>query len=366
MNSGPKKPVALSSIPRAVTIYDVATHLGVSSTTVWRAVNNQGRISDKTRSHILEEARKLGYRPSMVAQTLARQRTGLLGVVTPMIGNTVYSPMVRAVEQVAFEKSYNTILCDTDLRLDREKAYVEMLIRRRVEGAIVIPFSERSADGYEHIYEMERLGIPVIVMEQDVPGLNLARVVADNRGDARKITQHLIGLGHRRVAFMHHGLPVWDIAGNERLMGYRDALDEVGLSAESVKVGEMVCEEDRSFIPEELLRHLKSPQRPTAMFCCNDMLAIKAIEVMFDIGLRVPEDIAVVGFDDILMAGHIRPSLTTVRQPSTEVGTRAAELLFHRIAERDAGAEGDDLIRERIPGTLVIRKSCGARLGPKT
>ena len=137
---------------KSVTIHDLARQLGVSAATVSRALNNRGRMSQETRRRIMQAASKYNYRPSLVAKSLIHQRTKTLGVVVPMIGNTAYSPMVRGIEQMAYEKGYNIILCDTDINLDKEQRYVEMLIQRRVEGAIIIPFAERTPDDdYDHI-----------------------------------------------------------------------------------------------------------------------------------------------------------------------------------------------------------------------
>src|SRR3954471_5871359 len=155
------------------TINDLAARLKISSTTVWRALNNSPRVSKRTRQRVLRAAQSMNYRPSLVAQTLLRGKTQTLGVVVPMMGNPVYASLVRAVEQVAFAHKYNIILCDTDFQPDREREYLDLLARRRVEGMIVIPFAARDHDiigsdpvpvGYQHLVELSRQRVAVVAM----------------------------------------------------------------------------------------------------------------------------------------------------------------------------------------------------------
>ncbi len=344
---------------KSVTIYDIARQLGVSATTVSRALNNRGRMSRETRQRILQAASKFNYKPSLVAKSLIHQRTKTLGVVVPMIGNTAYSPMVRGIEQIAYEKGYNIILCDTDINLTKEQRYIEMLSQRRVEGAIIIPFAERTSDDYEHIKQLEGEGIRVVVMEQDIPLPELNRVVPDNRGDAMRLVKHLIGLGYKRIGLAHLGLCNWDIAGIERWEGYKYALEQSGLEYDEslvVQAGQPTIVEEKSLLFDKLVDYLQH-KRPEAIFATTDMLAIKIMTIIHSLGLNVPNDIAVVGFDDILMSGYTVPPLTTVRQPAEQIGRRSAEIVFSLI-------EGDDElavpVHERISGKLIIRKSCGS------
>lgn len=346
----------------STTIHDLARHLKVSSTTVWRALNNNPRISPKTKERVLSAAKRFNYRPSLVAQTLSRGKTQTLGVVVPMIGNPVYANIIRAVEQVAFEHEYNIILCDTDFQVDRERRYVDMLVRRRVEGAIVIPFAKRMAGDFEHLVDLDQnQGVCVVAIQNDVPEDRLNRVVPDNRGAARAIVEHLIRLGHRRVGFFHGGLPEWSHPMRERMEGYRLALEGAGIGYDESLVVEagtyeaLLTDDPAAFDRVRVEAALRSDDRPRAVFVASDVLAIKVMEVIRGLGLRIPEDVAVAGYDDILMSAHTPPPLTTVRQPAARVGERAARLLLQRID----GANGEGPVHERIPCELVIRRSCG-------
>ncbi len=344
---------------KAVTIHDLARQLGVSATTVSRALNNRGRMSRETRKRILQTASEYNYKPSLIARSLIHQRTKTLAVVVPMIGNTAYSPMVRGIEQIAYEKGYNIILCDTDINLDKERRYLEMLIQRRVEGAIIIPFAERNSGEYDHISQLEEEGIKVVVMEQDVPVDKLNRIVPDNRGDAKRLIEHLIDNGYRKIGLAHLGLRNWDIAGMERWEGYKQALEQAGIEYDEklvIQAGQPTIVEEKTLLFDAVIDYLRQQDRPEAIFATTDMLAIKIMSVIHSLGLKIPEDIAVVGFDDILMSGYTSPPLTTVRQPAEQIGRRSAEIVFSLI-------EGDDElplpVHERISGKLVIRKSCG-------
>lgn len=348
----------------STTIHDLARHLNVSSTTVWRALNNNPRISPTTKERVLSAAKRFNYRPSLVAQTLSRGKTQTLGVVVPMIGNSVYASIIRAVEQVAFEHEYNIILCDTDFQIDRERTYIDLLTRRRVEGVVIIPFAQRKPNDFEHLVDLEEnQGVKVVTIQNEIPEERLNRVVPDQRGAGRQVVEHFISLGHRRIGFLHGGLPEWSAPMRERRDGYRLALEAAKVGYDErlvVQVGtyeSLLTDDPANFDAERVRRAMREPNRPTALFVASDVLAIKVMEVVREVGLRIPEDVAIAGFDDILMSAHACPPLTTVRQPSARIGARAASLLLDRI---DAGRGGDDEpVHERVPCELVIRKSSG-------
>ena len=345
------------------TIHDVARRLNVSATTVWRALNDRPRVSASTKKRVLRAVEQLGYRPSLVAQNLSRGQTQTLGVVVPMIGNPVYATLVRAIEQVAFQRDYNIILCDTDFQVDRERKYLDLLLRRKVEGILLIPFAKRTDADLAHILALEKSGVAVVAMQQPLPGSAMPQVAPDNLNAARAMTQHLLALGHRRIAFVHSGLERWHPSMCERFEGYQLTLAEAGVSFDEslvVQAGafEAVLADGSSGFDAERVKHLlRRPDRPSAIFAPVDVLAIRVMGVIRSLGLRIPEEVAVAGFDDIVMSAYLNPPLTTVRHPATEVGHRAAELLFDRLEGRDRASAPPI---ERVPCELVIRRSCGS------
>ena len=358
--------VSMSSRAGEPTIHDIARHLNVSATTVWRAINDRPRVSPETRERVLSEVKRLGYRPSLVAQTLSWGRTQTLGVVVPSIRNFVHAGLVRAVEQTAFENEFSIILCDTNFDPDRERHYFDLLIRRRVDGVLLIPFAKGTAADEAHLLRLVQAGVTVVCVQQFLPGAKFPQIVPDNLGAARDMTAHLIGLGHQRIAFLHHGLPSWYVSMNERLAGYRAALKEAGLSEDPELVIEIdsiesvLTDRGSDFRQDRVEALLRGKNRPTALFVPGDVLAIKVMSVARKSGLRVPEDVAVVGFDDIHISSFADPPLTTVRNPVDAVGQRAAELLFKRLGKNDNKKEVP--LVQRVPCELVIRRSCGAHL----
>jgi LacI family transcriptional regulator len=331
------------------TIHDVARRLNVSATTVWRAINDRPRVSTQTRARVKAEVKRMGYRPSLVV---------------PTIGNSVHAALVRAAEQAAFGRDYSIVLCDTDFNLDREHQHLDLLIRRRVDGVLLVPFAKSEASSHSHLELLKQAGVTVVCMQQRLPDAAVPQVVPDNFGAAAAMTRHLISLGHRRIAFLHAGLPPWYVSMNERLAGYRAALEEADLTVESdliVEVGSFesqLSDDEGTFYADRVTALLERPNRPTAVFAPVDVLAIKTMAAIRRLGLRIPEDVAVAGFDNRQMSGFTDPPLTTVRHPAAEVGRRAANLLFEQIS----GSEGtnESPIFEQVPCELVIRKSCGA------
>ena len=205
------------------------------------------------------------------------------------------------------------------------------------------------------------MDIKTVIMEQDIPIGGLSRVVQDNRGDARRMTEHLISLGYKRIGFAFLDILDWDISGKERWEGYKQALGQADIGYDEellLQAGLVKTEEENCLLFDVIVDYLRRPERPEAIFAATDMLAIKIMSVIRHLGLRVPEDIAVVGFDDILTSGYINPPLTTVRQPAQQIGQEAAKVLFDLI---DNEGTPRPTVHERIKGELVIRESCGCK-----
>ena len=326
---------------KAPTIHDLAADLKISATTVWRALHDQDRISAATRERVLARAKAVNYVPSLVAQNLSHGRTKTLGVIVPMIGHPVFSALIEKIEAVAFDRGYAIILCDARLDIAREAEYARMLLRRRVEGVIVVPFSKESHQWDVHLVELQRHNVPVVLLEQELPSNRFAKVVADNFGAAQAMTRHLIGLGHKRICFAFHPIHERDLVGRERLAGFMKAMDEAGLN-DGARLLLDACEfgprQALLYDSEKVAACFRPAKRPTALFAGMDMLAIRAMETLRELGLRVPQDVAVVGFDNVEFSALTQPPLTTVQQPTEEMGRLAAEMLLERIEGKQDGA----------------------------
>jgi len=359
---------------RPPTIHELAADLGVSSTTVWRAFQEKARIGDATRRRILARAKALGYAPSQVAQNLSQGRTKTLGVIVPMAGHPVFSTLVEKIEEAAFRRGYSVILCNTYLSMERETEYARMLLSRRAEGVIVVPFAERAggARAHRHLQELRKHGIPVVLLEQGLASAPFPSVVADNFGAAYAMTRHLIGLGHRRIAFAFHPVHDWDPVGTERLKGFRQAMAEARLASKARILLDTVRLEEGgrvwSYRPEPVRNCFQGHDRPTALFAAMDSLAIQAMETLHGLGLDVPGDVAVAGFDNIDFSHFTRPPLTTVAQPLEEMALRAVDLLFERIDQSrvDSPPRRSREKTERLACRLVVRASCGSPLTLQT
>ncbi|HEX4139731.1 MAG TPA: LacI family DNA-binding transcriptional regulator [Candidatus Methylacidiphilales bacterium] len=343
---------------KAPTIHDLAADLNISATTVWRALQGRGRISEKTRERVLARAKALNFVPSLVAQNLSHGRTNTLGVIVPIIGHPVFSALIEEIEAVAFARGYNIMLCDARLDLAREAEYARMLQRRRVEGVVVIPFSNATRQEDAHLVELQKRNVPVVLLEHELPTNRFAKVVADNFAATRDMTRHLIKLGHKRIAFAFHPFQERDLVGRERLSGFTKAMADAGLARRATLLLDACAfgsEQELHYFPEKIADCFRRKDRPTALFCGMDALAIRALETLRELGLRVPEDVAVAGFDNVEFSEFTTPPLTTVQQPLAEMGRLAAEMLFDRLEGKTTRA-----VCKRLPCRLVIRKSCGA------
>jgi LacI family transcriptional regulator len=345
------------------TIHDLAADLNISATTVWRALKNHDRVSPTTRDRILRRAKAINYIPSLVAQNLSDGRTRCLGVIVPMIGHPVFSALIENIEAVAYGRGYNIILCDARLDLAREAEYARMLMRRRVEGLIVVPFSKDSKLWDGHLIELQKHNVPVVLLEQDLPNHSFSKVVADNWEAAHAMTRHLIDLGHRRIAFAFHPIHERDFVGSERVAGFRRAMADAGLSSKERLILD-ACEfgerQELTYNPEKIRKCFRRRHRPTALFAGMDMLAIRAMETLRELGLHVPNDVAVAGFDNVEFSRFTQPPLTTVQQPTDAMGRIAASILFDRIERKSSRLP--QVVSKRLPCQLVIRKSCGVSL----
>lgn len=327
-----------------VTMADVASEAGVSLMTVSRVVNNKGEISESTRRRVQAVINRLGYRPSDIARSLATNRTGTIGLVVPDNSNPFFSEVARGVEQVAYEEGYNVFLCNTEEDPQREMAVLQSLEEKRVDGLILC--SSRLEDS-ELRDVLSHYPAVVLVNRRDAEA-RFGAVLIDDAAGGRVVTEHLIRRGHRSIGFLSG--PARSYSGQQRAIGYRVALEAAGISHRSE--WEQCClpivESGREAAHELLAR---CPEI-TALFCYNDLSAVGAMHACADLHRRVPEDIAVAGFDDIPLAALVTPALTTCRIPMTELGGQAMRLLLDHI--QGCAAHCNDIV---FQPQLIVRAS---------
>lgn len=315
----------------SVTIYDVAKAADVSIATVSKVINKKGRISDLTRERVLKVMEELDYRPSVLASALMGKNTNTLGLLIPDIINPFFAQLSRHIEDRANELNYNVIICNTDYQQEKEKNYIQLLKQKSVDGFIL-------ASGFEDPGEVERLikeDIPVVIVAREFPLFSVNGVALNDYIGGQMAAKHLVERGHRKIGIIARDL--W--SNRERVRGFCDYLQSQGL--EKHPAFEFIQDDNLTHIntgKEATEDYLTSENRPSAIFACNDLLAAGAIQAVRLQGLRIPEDIAIVGFDDTTLTKIIDPPLTTVAQPIQQMGNEIVDLMLGVI---DGSVKGE-------------------------
>ncbi len=334
----------MPSVAAHVTMADVARAAGVSRMTVSRVINGKGEISPSTRQRVLEVIEQLDYRPSSIARGLATRKTATIGLVVPDIANPFFSDLACGVADRAYSEGYNVFLCNTHENLHRELQILESLVEQRVDGLMLC--SPRLPD--DMLRKALRRHSAAVLVNRRLPDSDIGTVVLTDKQGAHEATQHLLRSGHRAVGLLAG--PATSYSGRQRAEGYREALSAAGIRHDPA--WERSCssgmEGGRETAQQMLLQH---PEL-TALFCYNDLVAVGALQACAALDRRVPADMAIVGFDDIPLAGLVNPPLTTCRVSRVELGERAMELLLWCIDGRSDECEEIALRPE-----LVVRAS---------
>jgi LacI family transcriptional regulator len=331
------------------TMKRVALELGVSITTVSKVLNNQPDIGPATRARVLKKVEELGYRPNAVARSLTLRRTQTLGVVIPDLMHSFFVEIVAAIESVLSERGYALLLCSSGEDAHKERKELEVLQQRQVDGLVLA--SAHATGNADLLRKMIAAGKGVVMIDRDDhPNVRCHRVLTDDEQVGWLATEHLAAIGHRAIA--HIAGPRIEHA-MRRESGYTRALRERKISVKPEWIVRAGFLERAGY--DAMRRLLTVRPRITAVFAANDPTAIGAMKAVWDAGLRVPDDIAVVGAGDIAHADLLRVPLTTVSWSRQEMGTRAAELIVQQIEGRAPRA----FQRVIIPPHLVVRQSCG-------
>jgi len=325
----------------------VARAARVSISTASRYVRGVGYVSPATGARIEMAVRQVDYRPNAIARSLRHQRTHTLALVVPEIENPFYTTVSRGVEDVANAEGYAVIFCNTDEQEVKQGRYLQALLERQIDGLLFVPCGDSTA----HCRMLDDANVPYVFIDREIPGTRDA-VLGDNVDGGRQLTHHLVSLGHRRIGLVG-GNPD-DSVSRERRAGYELALAQAGFTYDHalVREGDWSIESGHHLVLD--LLGIVDP--PTALVCGNNLVAVGAILALNHAGRRIPEDVAVVCFDDIELASLIEPFLTVAVQPAYEMGRRATALLLDRIARR----RDDTVVRDVLPTHLIIRRSCGA------
>ena len=332
----------------AVTMKDVALRAGISFSTVSHVINGTRHVSDELRSKVLQAMEELAFTPNQLARGLRSGRTDMIGMIIPDTTNLFYGRVAHRIESACSSQGYTVVFCNSDGDQEKERLYTTKLIERHVSGIIFIP----GGNSIGHIDVIRSHKIPVVIADRRVHEPDLDTVVSDNEGGAGLATRHLIDLGHTRIACVT-GSPRL-ISTADRLAGYRQAVIDSGLCADESLIVSGDDEFEGGYRRGRELLSLASP--PTAVFACNDLMAIGVMRAAYELGVSVPRDLSVVGFGNVNASRYCVPPLTTIHQSKEQMGNDAVEMLIERIGNPGLAA------RKKILKTdLRIRRSTGKR-----
>ncbi len=327
------------------TIRQVAKLAGVAPITVSRVINNAGYISAETRQKVEAAVAQLGYVPNTLSQSLRWKQTGMLALVLTDVTNPFWTTVARGVEDAASEAGYHVILCNTDESPQKQEEYLTALLQKRVDGMLLVP----ARDDLEDIQRVQMLKVPLVVLDRRLSQPVADAVRCDSESGAYQLTRLLLARGHRQIALLTG--PEHVATATDRVTGYRRALRAAGLDSdgESVFYGAFTIQSGQDMARQALALN----PRPTAIFAGNNFIAIGMMQTLREAGIRVPEEISVVGFDDLPASLLLDPFLTVAAQPAYEMGREATNLLIKRLAGDGAQAPQEVV----LPVEIVERKS---------
>ncbi len=313
------------------TIYDVAKESNVSIATVSKVINNSGKMRDSTRERVQEAMKRLNYHPSMMASALTGKGTETLGLLVPDISNPFFSEMARTIEDRAHEYGMSVIICSTDSNVEKEKKYIELLQRKQVDGFIVAT----TVQDITLLKGLQENGIPLVMLTQDNAGLDVNSVSVDDFKGGYDATSYLISQGHTNVAIIAE----FASSSRMRIFGYQEAhsANAIPYSDENIYKTVATMENGRKM----LMEMAANGKLPTAIFACNDLIAIGVIQGAKEMGLKIPEDLSLIGFDNTILAMTTVPGLTTIAQPTQDMGRKVVDVILEEI-------KGNSEVKERI------------------
>lgn len=335
---------------KRVTARDVARCLGISTMTVSRALNAKPNVSQITRQKIIETSKQLGYFPNQIAKSLVLKKTDTIGVVVPEITHSFFPGIISGIEEICYQNGYQLILAHSAEDSAREKDLIYTLTSQQVDGLLIS--TAQTVEDYSVYKQIIQRGLPLVFYDRCVRGIGASCVSIDDEESARRVTLHLIDHGYTRIA--HLAGPQRVLIGKLRLEGFKRALKERKLDLHPELIIEAGLQEQDGYRAMQKIFKLPPAKWPRAVVAVNDPAAFGAMQSIFDKGLRIPEDIAIVGFSDDIRAQLMPSPLTTIRQNAYAVGKEAVSKLIQIIEGKNTATE--DII---VKGELIIRRSCG-------
>ncbi|WP_080057691.1 LacI family DNA-binding transcriptional regulator [Spirosoma aerolatum] len=331
-----------------VTIKDIARSLNISISTVSRALRGMPEIHPDTRNAVLKLAEELDYQPNQLAKNLAKSRTKTIGVIVPNLSYYYFSAMLNSIEEAALQAGYSVLVCQTNESYLREITNIQNLMRSQVEGFIIS--LSRDTDNYEHVERLVRKNIPLVLFDRYAESINVSKVIVDNHAAAFKATEHLIENGCRRIGFLAG--PTQLVLSNQRIAGYKAALEKHDLWAGDKYV--FHCDYTTESAIMQTLAMMSLPQPPDGVVIISDRMAFSAMYAMNQKGIRIPDDVAIVSFNNEPVSALFSPTLTSINQPIQEMGTEAVRLLLRELDAVDENVPKETKVMET---QLMVRGS---------
>lgn len=339
----------------AITIRDIARELHLSVSTVSKALRDSYEISDKTKKLVVEFAQKHNYRPNPMAQSLKKGHSKSIGIVVSSIDNQFFSQVINGMESEAYSQGYNVIITQSHESYELEVQNVGHLIHRAIDG-LLISIATETAD-VEHLRRLQQQGLPIVFFDRVSNEIDTHKVIVDNLGGAYQATIHLLDSGYKNIA--HITSSVTSSVTNQRLAGYVDALVERGIEVKEQNIkyclhGGLNLDELEQAIDELM----QTEPRPDAILTASDRITTSTMTLLHKKNIRIPQDVALVGFSNTVLADVLNPSLTSVHQPAFEIGRKATEMLLSIINSKRPVTEFENVI---LPTELFIRSSSASK-----
>ncbi|WP_340114811.1 LacI family DNA-binding transcriptional regulator [Maribellus mangrovi] len=334
------------------TIHDIAKALNISASTVSRALKDNPLISEATRYKIKKAAQEMGYRPNILAANFRTRRTNTIGVIVPLINRHFFSAVISGIEDVAYQQGFAVTISQSNDDFEKESKIAQTLFTNRVDGLILSIGMNTTT--YEHLKLFSERNIPLVFFDRVVDDIEAHKIVVDDFEGAYIATKHLIDQGRKRIAMI--GGPLNLKIYQNRQEGYLKALNDARLPIdESAIIHNSLTREEGEKAVKKLLRNKTLPD---AIFCANDTTALSAVITLRGKNIRVPEDIAIVGFSNEPFSEVVTPSITTIKQPGFEMGQKAAELIIQQVLVKEAPLTFETI---KMPTELIVRESSGIK-----
>jgi len=330
------------------TIHDIAKKLNITASTVSRALNDHPRISDATKKAVQKAAIKLNYQPNNIAAALRNGRSNIIGIIVPTVDRSFFASIVRGIEEIANASKYNVMICQSYDNYEKEVATVEALLNARVDG--IIASHAKETKDFSHFLKVREKGLPVILIDRSTDDVEVSQVVVDDFLAAYKATEHLIQQGCKRIAHFTNIVKI--NIYKERLRGYKEALSVYGLPYDESLVVEsnLQLEDGRN----SMLKLLLLPQLPDGVFSTSAYGIMGALQVLKEKGIKVPQEVALIGFTNETFTSFSEPALSTVDQHSLRMGNAAAEIFLEEIADEEKKFIPQKIV---LKPELIIRES---------